>query len=227
MTFDGIRRMTSAALITCTLAACTGDDDGPTGDTAQLRLLHARPTQGAIDVDIGGRTVIQGVTYGNASAVAGVPGGRQRVVVRSGSQVLRDFDQVLSGQVVNSLLVSADSVQFADEVVPDTGSVAIDRANIRLVNVVGPNGDPPTLLHAKLRAPAPDSIMTFGMDTRVARYGTLMYFDPGEFTIRFQPMESSTVLAEATFTVAAGETRAVVLQRAENGDYAVTIVEEE
>jgi hypothetical protein len=92
---------------------------------------------------------------------------------------------------------------------------------------VGANSSPPTLLAVKVTAPAPDTVMTFGIDTQIARYGTLMYFDPGTFTFRFQPDRSSTVLTQVTFDVAAGQTKAVVLERAADGTYSASVVIEE
>lgn len=227
MHIPGVQSLAGLVLAAVALAACNGDgDDGP-GNTAQLRVVHADASTGPINVEVAGEVVLQDVTSGTVSAVTTVPSGSQHVVLRSGGQVLGELDQVLSEQVINSLLVSSTGAQFADQVIADTGAVATDRANIRMVNVVGPSAAEPTLLEAKMTAPAPDSVMTFGIDTRIARYGPLMYFDPGEFNIKFQPAGSADVLAEVTFSVAAGETRAVVLERAANGDYTASVVVEE
>lgn len=65
------------------------------------------------------------------------------------------------------------------------------------------------------------------MDASIARYGTLMYFDPGHFTVTFVPAGGSTVLAMVSFEMAAGEKKAVVLQRAADGTYSAQVVVEQ
>ncbi len=224
---SGMRRAATLVLVAGTLLACSDDDENLPGNTAELRVVHADPGAGPIDVEIGGEVVLQDVAYGTTSAAASIPAGEQHVVLRAGSGVLAQLDEEMSEQRVNSLLVSAGGAQFATQVIADTGAAASNRANIRMVNVVGSNADEPTLLHAKLTAPAPDSVMTFGIDTRIASYGTLMYFDPGQFTMKFQPQGSSTVLTEVTFNVAAGEVKAVVLERGDDGAYSASVVVED
>lgn len=208
-----------------TLAACSDDDNGsPT--TAELRLVHADASAGSVDVQIAGTTVIHDLAYGHASAVTRVPGGMQQVVVLAGTTTVAELDTDLSRTALNSLLLSGSGVQVAG-VTPDTGSVATARANIRMVNVVGLNTGDPSVLDVKVTAPAPDTVMTFGLDSRVASYGPIMYFDPGTFTFKFQPQGELTVLTEVTFEVAAGQTKDVVLERAANGSYSATVVVEE
>ncbi len=208
------------------LAACSDDPASPAAN-ADLRLVHADAATGPIDLEIGGNTVIAGLTYGYASPVTQVAGGLQHVVLRSGANVVAELDATISENSLNSLLLGADGAQFATLVVPDTGAVATDRANIRIINVVGSNAEDPTLLDIKVTAPAPDSVITFGVDTRIARYGTLTYWDPGEFTFKFQPAGEDEVLTEVTFNVAAGETKDVVLERAADGTYGASVVVEE
>lgn len=209
-----------------TLAACSDDTNGP-AMTADFKMLHADASAGAIDVEVGGMTVIQGITYGHASAVTRVPGGTQHIVLRSGGRVVAQLDATISETTLNSLTLSTSGAQMAAVVVPDTGAVATDRANIRMVNVVGSNTDDPNVLSIKVTAPAPDTVMTFGVDTRIARYGTLMYFDPGGFTFRFYPEGGTTLLTEVAFSVAAGQTKDVVLERAADGTYSAGVVIEE
>jgi len=124
--------------------------------------------------------------------------------------------------------VAGGTPRFLEQTTPDTGQVISNRANIRMVNVVGPTTQPPTLLQVKVTAPNanPDSVMTFGMDTQIASYGTLMYFDPGHFSFRYLPSGGATVLLETAFDVAAGETKAVVLERGADGVYRVQVVVE-
>lgn len=209
-----------------TLAACSDDGEG-TPMTADLRLVHADASAGPVDLVIDGTTLIDDLAFGYTSAVTRVPGGVQHIIIRSGSTVITEVDAEISETELNSLLLSASGAQFADVVVPDTGAVATDRANIRMVNIVGSNTEDPNLLDVLVEATVPDTVMTFGLDTRIASYGTLMYFDPGPFTFTFQPDGESTVLAQVTFNVAAGETKDVVLERAANGAYTATVVVEE
>ena len=206
-------------------AACSGSTAGPAGD-AELRVLHATPALGPVDVELGGTTVAHGVSYGTSTAVIEVPGGQQHLVVRSAGQVLGELDAVLSLQHVNSVVIAGGTPRFLEQATPDTGQVISNRANIRMVNVVGPTSLPPTLLQVKVVAPNanPDSVITFGMDSQIASYGTLMYFDPGHFTFRYFPSGGITLLAETSFDVAAGETKAVVLERGADGGYRVQVL---
>ena len=191
--------------------------------------MHATPALGAIDVEVGGVTVIHGVSYGTSSRLVQVPGGQQHVVVRAGGQVLGTLDESLSLQHVNSVVVASGVPQFLELVTPDTGQVVSNRANIRMINVVGPTNQAPTLLAVLVKAPNanPDSVIRFGMDAQIASYGTLLYFDPGHFSFQYIPSGGTTVLAETAFDVAAGETKAVVLERAADGTYRVQVVIEQ
>jgi hypothetical protein len=223
-----IRLRVAILAITAVLVGCGGSTNGPAGQ-AELRVLHATPALGALDVQVGGVTVIHGVSYGNASAVVNVPAGQQHVQVRAGGQTLGELDVDFSLQHVNGIVVANGVPQFLDLVTPDTGQVASNRANIRMINVVGPTSQPPTLLSVLVHAPDPqnpDSVMRFGMDSRIASYGTLMYFNPGHFSFTYVPSGGTTVLAEAQFDVAIGETRAVVLERGADGSYRVQVVTE-
>jgi hypothetical protein len=62
------------------------------------------------------------------------------------------------------------------------------------------------------------------MDSKVASRGPLMYFDPGHFTFTYLPQGSSTVLTKVEFDMAAGEKKAVVLERAEDGTYSASVL---
>jgi hypothetical protein len=209
------------------VAQCSSSS-GPAGE-AELRVLHATPALGPVDVAVGGVTVIHAVPFGTTSSLVRVPAGQQHLVVRSGSQVLGELDPTLVLQHINSVVVANGTPQFSEVVVPDTGQALSNRANLRLVNVVGPNAQPPTLLDLLLKAPNsnPDSVARLGgIDTRIASYGTLMYFDPGHFILQYVPAGGSAVLAELSFDLAAGEKRAVVLQRAADGTYSAQLVVE-
>jgi hypothetical protein len=95
------------------------------------------------------------------------------------------------------------------------------------VNVVGPNTSPPTVLDVKVSADFdPDSVMTFGLDTKVASYGPLMYFPAGRFAFEFRPAGGATVLTRVELDVALGQARAVVLERDAAGAYRAHVVDE-
>jgi hypothetical protein len=223
-------RFVGYVVIPCGLlfGACSDSPNGP-ADEAELRVLHVTPTLGPVDVEVGGVTVVHSVAYGTASDLVQVPGGQQHLVVRAGGQILGELDQTLSLQHVNSVVVADGTPRFLTLVTPDTGQAISNRANIRMVNVVGPTNQAPTLLQVLVKAPNPnpDSVATFGLDTQIASYGTLMYFDPGHFTFKFVPAGGSTVLAETSFDVAAGEKKAVVLERGANGIYRVQVIVEQ
>ena len=211
-----------------TLAACSDNMGTPAPAlTADLKLVHADASAGPVDLEVGGTTVIQSLAYGQASPITRVPGGTQHIVLKSGTMIVATLDGTISETTLTSLLLSSTGAQFAAVVTPDTGAVATDRANIRLINVVGPNAEDPNVLDVKVTAPAPDTVMTLGVDTRISRYNTLMYFDPGEFTFKFQPEGVATVLTQVTFTVAAGQTKDVVLERAADGTYTASVVIEQ
>ena len=50
-----------------------------------------------------------------------------------------------------------------------------------------------------------------------------MYFDAGAFTIEYVPAGGDSVLTSASFDVAPGEKKAVVLSRAADGSYSVEV----
>jgi hypothetical protein len=129
----------------------------------------------------------------------------------------------------NNLVVADSAVTFSSVVTPDTGAVNAARANVRMVNVAGSNQSDPVLLEVLVKAPNanPDSVIRFGMDARVASYGTLMYFDPGHFEFKYVPQGTTTVLTQVAFDVATGQTKAVVLERADDGTYSVKVVVEQ
>lgn len=208
------------------LAACSTSNE-PAGE-AELRVLHATPALGPVDVAVGGVTVVHGVAYGTSSTLVRVPAGVQHLVVSAGGQTLGTLDPMLSLQHVNGVVIANGAPQFLSEVTPDTGQSISNRANLRMVNVVGTNLQPPTLLDVLVHAPNanPDSVITFGVDASIARYGTLMYFDPGHFSFTFVPRGTATVLAQVSFDMAAGEKKAVVLQRATDGSYSVQVIVE-
>lgn len=219
--------LTCISLTLAALAACSDGGPGTPGPTTQLKVVHAASAIGAVDVDVGGRSVITGLPAGRSSALTSVPVGAQRLSFRSGATTFAELDVTLAPNVVNAVTVGDDTVAVTP-VTPDTGHAISNRANIRMINVVGTNTSPPTLLRVLLNFPdvSPDSTAVFSLNTTVASHGPLMYFNPGHFRVRFVPEGSGTVLTEAEFDVAAGQKRAIVLSRSDAGAYAVKIVVE-
>jgi hypothetical protein len=211
-------------------AACSNAIVDPPGDTADLRLIHASAGVGTVDLDVGGQAVVRGLPFGQSSPLKVVPAGQQEIVVRAGGQVIGTIAASLSSLHVNTVVVSGGAAQLASVVVPDTGAVAPNRANIRFVVVASANTAGPTQLDALLSGTTigQDSTQRFGgFDSQVAKYWSLLYYDPGTFTVKFVPAGASTpVLAEATFPVAAGEKKALVLSRTANGSYSLDVVVE-
>jgi len=213
------------------LSGCQADSLALDSPGAEIRLLHAAAGIGALDVQVGDATVIRNVPYGASSALVMVPAGRRHVEIRSGGTVVGSLDQTLSAEHVNSLVVTGQGrTQFSAAVTPDTGGVAPNRANLRLVNVVGEGTASPTLLDLRLDPPdpqQPDSVVTFGVDASVASYSSLLYFDPGDFSVQLLARGGSTVLAQAQFAVALGETKVIVIRRDGSGGYHLEIVVEQ
>ncbi len=226
----GTARVLMMAAVGWLAVGCDESPIGPPGGTARLRLLHASAATGAVDVLIGNSQVISNVTFGNGSPIALVAAGAQQLVVRSGTQVLGQLSGTLSTSHVNTVVVANGTANLS-AVVSDTGAVNPTRGNVRLVNVVGPTSADPTLLRALLTATgqpgqAADSVQVFAFDAKVGSYGTLMYFSPGQITVKFQPQGASTVLTQVSFAVAAGEVKAVVLERGADGVYKAQVVTE-
>jgi hypothetical protein len=221
-------RLILAAVGLAAIVGCKESIIDPPKDTAQIRLVHATPGLSALDMDVAGSAVIRGIAFGNTSAVVVVPSGSQQLVVRAGNQVVGNLSGSLSTSHINNVVVADGIASLSSVVDNDTGSVAPARANVRLVVTAAENTSDPTLLQALLTwSGAADSTMRFGIDTKVARYFSLMYFNPGHFTVKYVPTGTDgPVLAEAGFDVAAGEKKALVLSRGADGVYKVEVVVE-
>jgi hypothetical protein len=209
------------------LASAACSESTPPGQSeAELKLVHVSASVGAADVFVGGERVIADQAFGTSRLVR-VPAGNQQLSIRKNGQSLRTLGVLLSASHVNSVVLSDSGLQASSVVTPDTGQAISNRANIRLINITSGNAAAPTLLHVLINAPgvSPDSVARLGIDTQIASHGTLMYFDPGHFRFRFVPQGTTTVLTEVEFDVAAGEKKAVVLQR-ENGVYRAEVVTE-
>ena len=223
-------RVRASALLAAATAACSSDPTIPDDriGKAELTVVHASPVIGPVEVRVADQAIVSGLVFGRSSGAVLVPAGSRVITVHAGDSALAEFTATLTAGEGRSLTIGGDTTQMGT-VIPDTGLVATNRANIRLVNVVGATTADPTLLTMHLNFPgvSPDSTARIGLDARVASHGPLMYFDPGRFRIAFVPQGTTTVLASAEFDVAAGETAVIVLERSTSGAYAVRIVREQ
>jgi hypothetical protein len=225
-----LRMLGSAVLVLAVslVAACDGTASiSAGGPTAQLKVVHAAPSLGAVSVAVGNSTVINGLTFGSSSGVTTVPGGSQRLSFRAAGVEIAHLDLTLAASGINAVALNGDTAQVTP-VTPDTGHAATNRANIRMINIAGENATAPYMLSALVNFPgvSADSVASFGLDTRVPSHGPLMYFDPGHFRFRFVAQGNTTVLTEVEFDVSAGQKKAVVLERSTAGAYSVRIVTE-
>ena len=227
--FDASFVRTSALVAAATAVACSSDPTIPNGEAreATLTVVHASPATGRVDVRVAGVSVVSDLAYGRSSGARPVPSGTREIIVRSGGIELTRFSATLTAGEGTALTIGEDTTQMSP-VIPDTGHVVSNRANLRLVNVVGPNTTDPTSLSMRLSFPdvSPDSIAVIGLDAKIASHGPLMYFNPGHFRVWFVPQGTMTVLAQAEFDVAAGEKAVIVLERSASGAYSVRIVRE-
>lgn len=227
-----IRLLHATAALALTLtAACSDSVADPNvnpGEQAELKVLHATAGIGNVDVHVGNQVVISNLSSGRSSAPTTVPAGMQRVRFRQGNTVIADVDVQLTTQHVNVLTLVDGAAQVSSSVTPDTGVAATNRANIRVINVASGITADPTDLQVLINYPgvSSDSTARLGLDTKIASHGPLMYFDPGEFRFRFVPTGTETVLAELVFSVAAGEKRAVMLERNADGSYQAKVIVE-
>lgn len=224
---ETLRSCGTALALAAVVAGCSSDPILPKQPgTAELRVVHASPAVGDIDVRVAQVSVVSGLGYGRSSGVLRVPSGTQVITVQSGGAQIAQFSANLASDHGNALTVGEDTTQVS-RVIPDTGFAVSNRANIRLINVVGATTADPTLLHLRLRFPdIADSTAVIGLDAKVASHGPMMYFNPGHFSASFVAQGSAVVLAQAEFDVAAGMKAAIVLERSSGGTYAVRIITE-
>jgi len=214
--------MRRAIVLLALIASCSGGA-GPS-DSASVQLLQAdpaAPTTVAFTID--NATVDASVSFGGSSQLVTTTAGSHRFAIESLSGTVAELSaEVSAGKryyAVSSAgklyLTEAGTIDSAGRpIAPDTGQRDPLRAHIRFVNVVGDVSEPPYRVRALVSSPATvDSVFWFGIDTRVASYGTLVYLNPGPVTVQIQPDGLPTILAEATFDVARNEVKAVVLER--------------
>lgn len=232
----------AALAIGLTLTACTetaGVDGGNLG-TAQVRMMNAAIGTPALDLVVGGQVIASGVAFEQASPVASMPGGTQTLAVRrTGESVnLASRSVTITPNARYALIVGGTlaSLSLTPSVTVDTGLAKPDRANIRIINIGADfprdsaQAPPPVLLDVYITAPGVDLASVgpnLSMDARYSSYSPIIYFDPGSWVVRFTSAGTRTVVAStSTIPIAAGQTRAVTLQRTAGGGFTISVVVE-
>jgi hypothetical protein len=226
-------------------AACgspTGTNNN-TGGTAQVRLMNAAAGSPALDLLVGGTVVLSGVQFEHASPLASVPGGTQTLSVRQSGQVgtlaSRSLPVIANAKYTVVVGGSLLSLTMTASMTVDTGLAKPDRANIRLINIsnVEPPRDssqqmPPSVpLDVYITPPAADLAQltpNLALDARYSSYSSLMYFDPGSWSVRFTNAGTKQVVANSgAIPIAAGEIRAVTLLKKSDGTWQTSVVTEQ
>ena len=225
------------------VAVACGEPGGPSGteDAVTIRMMNAA-TSAALDLLVGGDVVAGGVQYEQASAPVSVSGGTRTIAVRQtgGAALLASRSAVLTPGARYTIMVSGSTgaLVLTPSVVVDTGLAKPDRANLRIINVstiVMPqdssNLPPPIPLEVYISPPGTplsSAASQLSLDARVSSYSSRIYFDPGSYVVRFVTPGTTAVVAEtAAFAVAAGQVRAITLQRQSNGTWKTSVVAEE
>lgn len=236
-------RLVAGMLTLAALASCS-EPGGPAGGegTATIRMMNAASGTSALDLVVGGKLVAGGVAYQQASPGVTVPGGMQTLAVRptgeSGILASKSAELLPGGKYTLMVSGSATALVLTPSVVVDTGNALPDRANLRIINVstvVMPQDSaqapPPIPLEVYISAPGvplPAAGSQLSLDARFSSYSTLIYFDPGTYVVRFVTPGTTTVVAETeAFPVAAGQVRAITLQRQPDGVWRTSVVAEE
>jgi len=223
--------------------ACGGDSGGPSGNTGTvtMRMMNAAAGAAALDLIVAGKVIAGGVQYEHASVPTTVPGGMQTLAVRRSGEpgVLASKSVDLTAGAKYTVMVSGSlaSPVLTPSVEADTGLAKPDRANLRIINIstiVMPQDSaslpPPIPLGVYITAPgvAIDGASQLSLDARVSSYSSLIYFDPGTYVVRFVTPGTTNVVAETpAIPIAAGQVRAVTLQRQADGVWRTSVVAEE
>ena len=238
MTRARLSTVSGAALLA--LLACS-DTGGPSEGTVTVRMMHTAVGASALDLMVGGQVVAGGVQFERASAPTTAPGGPQTLAVRrSGeSAVLASRNITLTPGAEYTVMVSGSlsDLILTPSVVVDTGNARPDRANLRIINIStivmgadSSNMPPPIPLDVYITAPGvplAGLASQLSLDARVSSYSSLIYFDPGTLMVRFVTPGTGTVVATTgAIPIAAGEVRAVTLQRQSDGTWRTSVVVE-
>ncbi len=227
------RRFLVAALV---VSGCAGAEVGP-GDQTSIQLLQADPGAPAtVAFSIDNSVVDPSVGFGQSSSKVETTAGSHQLAIESLSGPIATLQSDLHagkryylvsarGSLVLTEIASIDS--SGSTIPPDTGQRRPDRAHLRFVNVPGSPIEAPYRVNLRLTSPTTvDSTASFGLDTRIATYSSLIYLNPGAVTIQLTPEGLRTVLAETSFSVAAGEVKDLIVQRDASGALLLRVVVE-
>lgn len=224
-------------LVVAALTACGAEPTDSGGPTAQLRFLNGSTAAPALEVVAGGEVVIPAVPFGASSGYADVPAATTQLTVRvpGSAAPLGSVPATLTTGARYTLLAAGSMANLQGGATVDTGVARTDRANIRIVNVAPPFTDSasaPAPVPLDVHITAPGVVLLgrqseLSMDARYPSYSSLLYFTPGTLVVRFTlPGTDQLVASSPGLTIAAGQVRAVILERLPNGTFGVTVVAE-
>lgn len=233
-----LRLAGAAVLALAAVAACGDDPSEPSSPSmAELRLLNGAGSAAALDLLVDGVVVAAAVPYEGSSDYAEVPAGSQEVAVREAgtANLLGTLDTTLAAGASYTLVAGASTIRLTTRATGDTGSVQLDRANIRIVNIAPAftdSGSAPAPVPLDVHITPPGMDLSgrqpeLSLDARYPSYSTLLYFEPGTWVARFTEAGTTTVLAgTGMLAIGAGEVRAVMLEQPVGGDWTVAVVDE-
>lgn len=232
-----IRVKTTPAAFLLAAVSCFSDTAGPDGPTALLRLLNGSGTAPALEVVIEGNVVIPAVPTGASSAWEAVPASATVLELRvpGASAPIGTVPAAMAPGARYTLLAAGSMANLQGGATVDTGVARSDRANIRIVNVAAPFTDSasapaPVPLDVHITAPGAALLGRQGelsMDARYPSYSSLLYFTPGTLMVRFTlPGTDQVVASTPALGLAAGQVRAVILERRSDGTFLVAVVAE-
>jgi len=232
-----IRLKALPAALLLAVISCTSDSTGPDGPTAQLRLLNGSSAAPALEVVVEGHVVIPAVPTGAASGWEEVPASATALELRipGASAPVGTVSAAMIAGARYTLLAAGSIANLQGGATVDTGVARTDRANIRIVNVAPPFTDSasaPAPVPLDVHITAPGVPLTgrqseLSMDARYPSYSSLLYFAPGTLVVRFAlPGTDQVVASTPALALAAGQVRAVILERQSNGSFLVTVVAE-
>lgn len=236
MTIKHLALLPAALLLTTACSSDTGPDTEP-GPTAEVRLLHGAIDAATLDLLVGNQVVLNGVEFRHTSGFVEVPAGARRLAVRKSgnSALLRSLEATLTPGLRYSVMAGGAVMSVAPvSTALDTGAVKPDRANLRIINVATApdSGNAGTALVFDVHITGPSAALAshaaqLSLDVRYPSYSPFLYFDPGTWVVRFTRAGTAEVVATSEATaVAAGQARAFLLEKGENGVYRVTVLAE-
>ena len=191
---------------------------------ARLRVVHASPDAGNVDVVIDGKTVLTDVPYANASDYLTVKAGTRRIEVRP------------TGTTTDAIDSTVSFSSHSDSTVLAEGFATVSPSTIAAVVLTDDNSDP---LSGKAKVRVIHAAPSAGnVDVYVVPPGTnittvsptlsnvpfqaasaYLSVDPGTYEVVVTPAGINTVIAidVPDFTIAAGQIRSAVALDADGG----------